>query len=130
MSWDIFVMSIPREFESVEEIPSDFEPTSLGTRPALISKIKEVIPTADFSDPSWGLIDGDGWSIEVSIGKEECDCIALHVRGGDEAVGAVASIIDGLGVRAIDAQTGEFFVSGRTAIESLQKWRAFRDSVA
>lgn len=104
MSWDIFAMDVPGEFKSVEEIPFDFQPKSLGTRSAVISKIKQVIPTADFSDPAWGLIDGDDWSIEVNVGRdEECDCVTLHVRGGDEAVAAVASILDGLGIRAIDA---------------------------
>jgi len=61
---------------------------------------------------------------------EECDCVALHVRGGDGAVAAVASIVDDLGIRAIDAQTGEFFVPGPAAIESLQAWRAYRDRQA
>jgi len=130
MSWDIFVMDMPSDITSVGEIPSDFRPRSMGSRSAIISKIKEIIPTADFSNPSWGLVLGDDWSIEVNIGEdEECDGFALHVRGGDAAVGAVASILDGLGIRAIDSQTGEFFVSGPSAIESFRKWRAYRDHV-
>jgi hypothetical protein len=48
MSWDIFAMDVPHEFESVEVIPLDFKPKSLGTRSAVIVKIKEVFPTADF----------------------------------------------------------------------------------
>ena len=90
MSWDILAMDIPHEFKSVEEIPLDFKPEPLGARSAVIAKIKDVFPTADFSEPSWGLIDGDGWSIEVSMGKDEmCDGFALHVRSGDGAVEAV-----------------------------------------
>jgi hypothetical protein len=128
MSWDIFAMDVPHEFKSVEVVPLDFKPKSLGTRSAVIVKIKEVFPTADFSDPSWGLIDGDGWSIEVSMGEDgECDGFTLHVRGSDGAVAAVTSILDGLRIRAIDAQTGEFFVAGPTAIESFQAWHAWRE---
>jgi hypothetical protein len=130
MSWDIFVMDVPSDIASVGEIPSDFKPRSLGGRSTIISKIREIIPTADFSNPSWGLVLGDDWSIEVNIGEdEECDGFALHVRGGEAAVGAVASILDGLGIRAIDSQTGEFFASGPSAIESFRKWRAYRDQV-
>jgi hypothetical protein len=128
MSWDVFALAVPPEIKSVEEMPPDFKPMSLGTRSAVISKIKELIPTADFSDPAWGLIDGDGWSIEVSMGKnEDCDGFALHVRGADEAVAVVAGILDGLRIRGIDAQTAEFFIPGPTAIESFQSWRAYRD---
>ena len=130
MSWDIFAMDMPLGVRSVSEIPRDFRPGSLGSRSAVIAKIMQIVPTADFSDPSWGRIEGDGWSIGVNIGKDEdCDSIALHVRGGEAAVGAVAGILDGLGIRAIDAQTGEFFVSGPAAIESFRKWRAYRDQV-
>jgi hypothetical protein len=76
------------------------------------------------------LIDGDGWSIEVRMGEDgECDGFALHVRGSDGAVAAVTSILDGLGIRAIDAQTGEFFVAGPAAIESFQAWRAWQERV-
>jgi hypothetical protein len=128
MSWDIFALDVPPEIKSVEDMPPDFKPKPLGTRSAVISKIKQLIPTADFSDPAWGLIDGNGWWIEVSMGKnEDCDGFSLHVRGADEAVAVVAGILDGLGIRGIDAQTAEFFVSGPTAIESFQSWRSYRD---
>jgi hypothetical protein len=121
MSWDIFALDIPPEIKSVEEIPSDFKPKPLGTRSAVISKIKELIQTADFSDPAWGLIDRDGWSIEVSMGpKEVCDGFSLHVRGADEVVAVVAAILDCLSIRGIDAQTAEFFIPEPAAIESFQ----------
>jgi hypothetical protein len=129
VSWDIFAMDFPAEVKSVKDIPRDFKGGQLGTRSSIISKIKEVIPTANFSDPSWGLIDGDGWSIEVSIGAEECNGFAFHVRGGDEAVGAVAKILEHLNVRAFDAQTGDFFVAGPAALESFRRWRNYRDQV-
>jgi hypothetical protein len=130
MSWDIFVQDLPLSAKSVQEIPPDFKPKSLGSRSRIISQIKEIIPAADFSNPSWGLIDGDGWSIEVNIGKvEDCTGFAFHVRGDEAAVGAVASILDHLGLRALDSQTGEFFVSGPKAIESFRNWRTYRDNI-
>lgn len=128
MSWDIFVQDLPRDAKSIADIPADFRPRPIGTRTDVIRKIKEVTPDADFSDPSWGRIEADDWSIEVSIGTdEECAGFALHVRGGDETVGVVAAILEHLNLRALDSQTGEFFVAGPEALESFQKWRAYRD---
>lgn len=130
MSWDIFVQDLPKNAKKVAEIPNDFRPAALGPRSAVIQRIKEVVPYADFSDPSWGLIDGKDWSIEVNIGEDEiCDGFALHVRGGDEAAGVVGAILEHLNLRALDAQTGEFFVAGPEATASLAKWRAFRDRI-
>ena len=129
MSWDIFAMDVPPEFKSIEEIPSDFTPRSLGSRSALIAKLKAIVPIADFSDPSWGLIEKDGWSIELNMGDDEvCRDFAFHVRGdGDEAVEVVARILTGLGIRAFDPQSGGLFVAGPSAIASFNEWRAFRD---
>ena len=66
-----------------------------------------------FSDPSWGLIDANDWSVELNMGRaEECDGFVFHVRGGEDAVGVVAAILQQLDLRALDSQTGEFFVAG------------------
>jgi len=77
MSWDIFVQDFPSDAKSIEDIPDDFKPGSIGKTSDIIERIKEVVPTADFSNPAWGTIDGDGWSIEVNI-DEERTATALH----------------------------------------------------
>jgi len=132
MSWDIFVADLPSEVKRVDELPKHFRPAPIGPRSEIIAKIQEVIPGADFSNPRWGYIKGDGWSIEVSIGDEEiCDGFFLHVRGADAdaAVGAIATMLTRLALRAIDFQTSEFFIAGPQAIESFRRWRQYRDQV-
>lgn len=131
MSWDIFVQDLPTNAKTVEDIPTDFKPAAIGKRSEIIDKIKEIIPNANFSDPSWGVINGNGWSIEVNLGsEEECKDFALHVRGAETAVGAVEAILTSLGLRGLDSQTGGFFTAGPEAINSFRNWRAFRDHVA
>lgn len=90
MSWDVFVQDLPQEAKSAADIPADFRPASIGKRSAIIEKIREVFPTADFSDPSWGRINGDNWSIEVNIGaNEDCGGFALHFAEGTLPLGLV-----------------------------------------
>lgn len=128
MSWDIFVQDLPHVAKTLDDIPDDIQPKTIGTRADIIAKIKTVVPSADFSDPSWGIIDGDGFSIEVNIGgKDPLMGFAFHVRGGDAAVGVVAAILEVLGLRAIDSQTGDFFKAGPEALKSFRAWRACRD---
>ena len=130
MSWDIFVLDLPRDAQSVDDVPRDYEPKALGQRDVLIAKIRELVPSADFSDPSWGTIEGENFSIELNMGKERVvGSFAFHVRGGEAAVGVVAAILSHLDLRAIDGQTGEFFEWGDSALESFRAWRAFRDRV-
>ena len=71
MSWDLFVQDLPADAESVADIPSDFKPRSIGRTSEVISVIRTVAPAVDFSRPSWGVIDGDGGSIEINIADEE-----------------------------------------------------------
>jgi hypothetical protein len=130
MSWDIFVQDFPKEAKSVMDIPDNYRPKSIGTRSEIITKIIQIVPSADFSDPSWGLIDGDDWSIEVNLGADgTLDGFAFHVRGGDAAAGVVAAILDHLKLRAVETGDGDFFEAGPKALEAFGKWRAFRDRV-
>jgi hypothetical protein len=130
MSWDLRVGIFPPQVRSVADIPRDFRPTSIGKRSEIISSIRKDAPTANFPDPSWGLISYQDWSIEVSLGaEEECTSFGLGIRGGDAALGVVVAILRRLNLRAIDCQTSEFFVSGKEALESFQRWKAYLDTV-
>ena len=130
MSYDIFVQDLHDHASSVDEIPSDFVPSPLGPRQKIIDGINAVFPSADFSDPAWGRIDHEDWSIEVNISEEDpCNSFALHVRGGREAMGAVAAILDKLGFRALDSSEGGIFSADSASIESFDRWRRYRDQI-
>ena len=80
MSWDIFVQDIPDEARAVRDIPDDFEPRPLGSRTEVIRRIPEVVPTADFSDPSWGTVEGPDFSIELNSVRYKQTTAGLHAR--------------------------------------------------
>ena len=131
MSWDIYVQDIPVAAKSISDMPEDFAPRPLGGRAEIITRIREVVPTADFTSPSCGQIDGSGFSIEVSMGdQEEVNSFAFHVRGGDLAALVVADILRHLGFRAFDpnSPTGMFDLD-RDPSAGLRRWRNYRDGV-
>lgn len=130
MSWDIIAMDFPENARTVEEIPHDFQPKGLGPRSELIARIKQVVPDATFNDHAWGLIEGPDWSIELCAGESDpCSSLAFHVRGGDQAIGTVAAVLDHLKLRAVDCQSSEFFALGERSLESFHEWRRYRDRV-
>jgi hypothetical protein len=69
MSWDIFVQDLPRDAKTVADIPDDFKPAVIGARSEIISMIKEVVPTANFSD-----LHGD-W-LTAMVGLLNSTCVA------------------------------------------------------
>ena len=129
MSWDIYVQDLPADAATIDEVPNDFVPAVIGTRAEIIRKIKDVAPFADFSDPSCGNIDGDRFSIEVSLGEDEnVGSLMFHVRGDDAAAALVSEILVSLNMRGFDMWTGEFFDHSRAAA-GLQRWRQYRDQI-
>ena len=131
MSWDIFVQDIPQGLNSAADMPDDFVPKPLGERRVLIERIREVVRSADFSDPAWGRIDGPDFSIEVNLGeKEEVEGFAFHVRGGDMAALVVAEILERLGLRAFDTGSDSgLFSIGPDSSGGQKRWREYRDRV-
>jgi hypothetical protein len=130
MSYDIFVQDLPEGAKTVEDIPDDFKPAVLGKRSMIIERIIQVVPSADFRDPAWGQIDGDGWSIEVNMAKsEECQGFAFHVHGGSAALDVVATILQHLKLRALDPQADGGFFGPTESKADFVRWSTYRDQV-
>jgi len=123
-------MDLPKDAQTLDDIPRDWAGQSLGQRDRLITEILTVVPRADFSDPTWGTVDGPDFSIEISMGRNESvDCITFHVRGGDGALNILAAILERLHLKAVDPQArdGSLFTPESAAV-SIAAWRHYRDS--
>ncbi len=125
MSWDIFIQNFPEGADRVSEIPDTFMAPPIGSRSEVMSKILGAMPEVDFSDPAWGTLKADEYSIEFGLGDDELLYgLTLHVRGSDEVLPLVSRVLSALGLRAIDSWTGEFF-DPTVAPMSLQRWRSY-----
>jgi len=129
MSWDVSIMHLPADVQSVVAIGEVFKLRPLGKRDDIIEKIREILPDVDFSDPSWGVLDQAGFTIEFNMGKEEiCDSFMLHVRGGGDAIATIEGLLKHLQLRAVDCSTGDIFPSD-AAHASLGRWQEYRNRV-
>ncbi len=126
MSWDVYIADFP-DCSSIADIPDDFKPDAIGRRDEVIRKILEVVPQADFSDPSWGILDTEEFSIEFSVGKDEVvESFACHIQGVDGGGVCVAAIVRHLGLRAFDTTTGDFLNLDNPEL-GFRKWKAYRN---
>jgi hypothetical protein len=130
MSWDLYAMKLPPGAQSVDAIAKDYTPPPIAPRDEVIGAIRAAVPGADFSDPAWGQIVTPTAAIEVNLGDDDpVESLALHVRGaGDEVLGLLAAILEAVGVRAIDASSGDVF-DPATAGASWEAWQAYRRRV-
>jgi hypothetical protein len=127
MSYDIFVQDIPDSANTIEDIPDDFTPQEIGSRNEIISSILEIVPEADFSDPTWGNINGESFSIEVNLGEDEIlTSFALHANGDKTALTIISAILNHLDLRGFDPD-GIF--DPKRSSKSFKNWKEYRDFV-
>ena len=127
MSYDIFVQDIPKSANTIEEIPDNFTPQKIGSRREIISSILEIVPEADFSDPTWGTIEGESFSIEVNLGEDEIlTSFAFHVNGDNTALTIISAILNHLDLRAFDLD-GIF--DPKRSSKNFKNWKEYRDFV-
>jgi hypothetical protein len=130
VSWDVFVQEIPPGVTSAEAIPDDFRLAPLGLRDDFIQRIQAFVPSADFKNPAWGVLDTPEFSVEFNMGEdEELSSFALHVRGAEVAGAFVADLLSHLGLRAFDPQSPAGIFESSASAESFGRWRRYRDEI-
>ena len=119
MCWEVLAQRLPPE--GALEAPEG----DLTTRAEVIARLRALAPEAETGGPGRWLIEGAGYSIEVSVGEEEeLGAVSLHVRGAsEEAARRTLAIVHALGMQAFDPQAGAFLTSGAQAAEAFRAWR-------
>ena len=129
MSWDVMVFNFGGEPPSMDRLADDDTPLPpLGPARQVRAAISAALPGVDWSDPTWGLYSGDGFSIEFNTGKEDpIDGIMLYVRGGGDAIAAVLRFANPNGWSLLDCSTSEFLDPRRPSQAGWEGFQRFRD---
>jgi hypothetical protein len=129
MSWDVVVFNVRGKTPSLEQFEqSDCEP--LGPAAEVHQRISALLPGVDWSDPTWGIYEGDGFSIEFNVGKDDpIESMMLHVRGGGDAIAAITRFARPQGWSALDCSTGEFLDLENPSQAGWEGFQAYRDKV-
>jgi hypothetical protein len=130
MSWDVILMRVPSDIVTIDDFPKDFS-SELGPRSEVLPTLANILPELDLTDPAWGILDGEGFSIEFNIGDgDPIETIILHARGSDSAIKAIQQICEYTGWRAIDTGTGDLINFSKNPAAGLRQWRSYRDQTA
>lgn len=129
MSWDLLLLNVPLDIISAKDIPGDFDAV-VGPKPEILSVLRKICPDIDLTDPNWGVLRRDDFSIEFNLGNgDPLRAIGLAVRGGDRAIRIIQKICEKTGCRAVDFATGEFIDFDFDPAQGLREWRQYRDRV-
>jgi hypothetical protein len=130
MSWDVSVFASDSPPLPVEEMPPDWKGAMLGSAASVRQAISAVIPNVDWSDPTWGLLAGEGFSFEFNMGKQDpTDGFMIHVRGGGDAVPNLMKLATQCGWYLLDTSTGEWMHHADDPNKGWESFQAFRDQV-
>jgi hypothetical protein len=131
MSWDVVIVDSGGKTAAcpVTELEdSDFK--ALGPAYEVRQKISSNLPGIDWSDPTLGIFEGDGFSIEFNVGEDDpIQSIMLHVRGGGDAIAAIMSFVRPRGWSALDCSTGEFLDPNNPLQEGRKGFQAYRNGI-
>lgn len=131
MSWDVVIVDSggkTADCPITDLDDSDFNP--LGPADEVRDKLSSHLPAIDWSDPAWGIFEGDGFSIEFNVGEDDpIQSMMLHVRGGGDAISAIMSFVRPLGWSALDCSTGEFLDPNSPSQEGWEGFQAYRDKI-
>jgi len=131
MSWDVTIYRFPRDIETVVQLADDFKPPAIAPRAEVAQSLKRLFPDADISDLSWLVLNGQGYKIEINMGrKEPCDGFTLHVRGSDRALNAVTQIALNFEARAFDMTACQFLDRMSNPASGFQQWRKYTRRVS
>jgi hypothetical protein len=131
MCWDVTICKFPREIETIEQLPDNFKPSAIAPRKEIAQLLKRLFPDTDVSDLSWLVIDRQDFKIEINTGHNElCEGLTLHVRGSDEALGAVTQITRCFEARAFDMTACQFLDRMNNPTSGLRQWRKYTHRIA
>jgi hypothetical protein len=130
MSWDVMIFNfggktLPRIGELKE---SDCEP--LGPAAEIRRKVTLSLAGIDWLDPTWGLYQGTGFSVEFNLGRDDLiRNMMLHVRGSGDAISAITEFASPLGWSAFDCSTGEYLDLQNPSQAGWKGFQEYRDKV-
>lgn len=128
MSWDVLLHAADEPPPPVAEMPENWRGKNLGTLSEVRAKIDACIAKVDWSDPTWGIFDGDGFSYEFNTGSDEpCDSVMVHVRGGGSAVAPLLVLGQRWNWYLLDTSQGEWLHHTKSSNAGWQDFQAFRD---
>lgn len=130
MSWDIMILNSDGTPDCLHDAPKDWMPKPMGEAASVRSAITSALPNTDWSDPAWGILAEDSFSLEFNFQKDgPVDAFTIHVRGGGDPLPSIVQLCTTNGWVAFDYSTGEMIDLEDPSRDSWMRFQAYRDRI-
>lgn len=130
MSWDVLLHAAKAPPPPVAEMPDTWRGEPMGSLAEVRAKIDASVPHVTWSEPSWGIYSGDGYSYEFNIGSDEpCEHFMVHIRGGGAALTMLLTLSTKWDWYLLDCSQGEWLHHCGSSEVGWQRFQAYRDRV-
>ena len=114
----------------LEQMPPDWSGETLGSPAEIRQSISAVLPAVDWSDTTWGILEGDDFTFEFNVGKDDpSDGFMIHVRGSGPAVTELFRLSEATGWFLLDCSLSEWLHHCPDPDEGWTGFQAYRDKI-
>lgn len=108
MSWDLIVFAADTPMNSdsdgIASFAENWTSPNIGMLPEVQQSIALIFSEVDWSDPIWGILVGNSYSLEFALGSaEQINTFSIYARG--EATPAVMQLANITGWKILDVST-------------------------
>ena len=130
VSWDVSVFGGSERPRLQDSAWFDDLPV-IGAPDEVRRRISACLPGVDWSDPTWGVFSGGGFSFVFNLAGDESVVkhFVVHVRGGGDAVAGLLRISVPNGWHLVDWSTGELIDPDSPSDSGWERWQAYRDKI-
>gem|GEM_PF-4159999 len=124
-------MRYPSDVVDASDIPSDWDPPSLGTNREVRDVLMKLFPGLSFAPDGWIDYDGPGISFDAQVDDDDepLTCLVLFVHGAGPTAGRFAlAMAEALNGRAFATGLAGF-LTVENAESAADSWRSYRDRV-
>ncbi len=125
MSWDVLLLRLPLSTTALSDLPISYVPPPFGTRARVAEDLMRAVTGIEWVTPEFGVLRTEQFVIEIDLGKSDrVDRVLLHVRGANNALESLRSMMTALGGKAVDCETDLVLdLEDEAASSGLQSWR-------
>jgi hypothetical protein len=126
MSWGILTLN--------SRVPVDFERgdwADFDSKQGVAASISATFPESQWLDASWGTLDHREADIEFNLASaaQIGNNFMLHVRGGQDPVGAISRMCQQHGWLAYDMAADAFIGIDELSNHSFVQWKSYKDAI-
>ena len=131
MSWDVLIFNFNGALPSDEVLTTKgYQPPPLGEAQQVRDQITQSIPTVDWSDPAWGILNTPDFQMQFNLQVDGLvKSYMIHVYGGGNPLPIIQKLCLDHGWYALDTSSGDWLDLNNPSDAGWKGFQQMRDQL-